>query len=145
MSKMSADDFVAATGPEENSKPRPLFTLSDRQVQWIMLVGFASVGYALYLRYLAIEFSHVALACDTGLKTALCTARSTATAIFRHSGFGIVALAGAILHVIHPSIVLLTIGVAAAGMGIVLYNVNLSGLAVGIMLLAFARPAPARD
>ena len=32
-----------------------------------MVVGFVTVGYALYLRYLAIELSTVALACDAGL------------------------------------------------------------------------------
>lgn len=143
---MTSDDTSPDIAPEVlDSAAKPLFKLSERQVQWIMLIGFSSVGYALYLRYLAVEFSHVALACDTGLKTALCTARSVATTIFRNSGFGLTALICAVLHLMHPSIVLLTIGVAAAGMGIVLYNVALSGLAVGIMLLAFARPAPARD
>jgi hypothetical protein len=42
-----------------------------------------------------------------------------------------------------PSIVLLTDGVIAAGLGIVLYKVVLSGLAVGLFILGFARPAPA--
>ena len=31
----------------------------------------------------------------------------------------------------------------AAGLGIVLYNVILSGLAIGLFILGFARPAPA--
>jgi hypothetical protein len=45
--------------------------------------------------------------------------------------------------VIRPSIVLLTGGIVAAGLGIVLYNVALSGLAIGLLILGFARPAPA--
>jgi len=119
------------------------FRLTAYQVQWLLVVGFVTVGYALYLRYLAIEFSGVALACDAGLQTALCKARSLATYLFRHSVFGVVALIIATLHVIRPSIVLLTGGLIAAGLGIVLYNAVLSGLAIGLLILGFARPAPA--
>ncbi len=119
------------------------FRLTPYQVQWLLIVGFVSVGYALYLRYLAIEFSTVALACDAGLRTVLCTSRSVATALFKNNVFGIVALVIATLHVIRPSIVLLTGGLIAAGLGIVLYNIVLSGLAVGLLILGFARPAPA--
>ena len=47
------------------------FRLTPYQVQWLLVVGFATVGYALYLRYLAIEFPTVALACEAGLQTIL--------------------------------------------------------------------------
>ena len=119
------------------------FRLTPYQVQWLLIVGFLTVGYALYLRYLAIEYSQVALACDAGLQTLLCKSRALATVLFKNSVFGIVALVIAILHVIRPSIVLLTGGIVAAGLGIVLYNVALSGLAIGLLILGFARPAPA--
>ena len=119
------------------------FRLTPYQVQWLLVVGFLTVGYALYLRYLAIEFSATALACDAGLQTLLCRARALATYLFRHSVFGIVAVIIATLHVIRPSIVLLTGGLIAAGLGIVLYNVALSGIAIGLLILGFARPAPA--
>jgi hypothetical protein len=33
--------------------------------------------------------------------------------------------------------------VVAAGLGIVLYNIVLAGLAIGLLILGFARPAPA--
>ena len=119
------------------------FRLTPYQVQFLLVVGFVTVGYALYLRYLAIEFSSMALACDAGLQTMLCKARLLATYLFRHSVFGIVALIIATLHVIRPSIVLLTGGLIVAGLGVVLYNVTLSGLAIGLLILGFARPAPA--
>jgi hypothetical protein len=122
---------------------RDPFRLTPYQVQWLMVVGFVTVGYALYVRYLAIELSTVTLACDAGLQSYLCKARSVATYLFRNSVFGIVAVIVAVLHVIRPSIVLLTIGLAAAGAGIVLYNVALSGIAIGLLILGFARPAPA--
>ena len=119
------------------------FRLSPYQVQWLLVVGFVTVGYALYLRYLAVEFSTVALACDAGLQTLVCKSRALATALFKNSVFGIVALVIATLHVLRPSIVLLTAGLVAACLGIVLYNITLSGLAIGLLILGFARPAPA--
>jgi hypothetical protein len=122
------------------------FRLTPYQVQWLLIVGFVTVGYALYLRYLAIEFSTVALACDAGQQasqTMLCKTRALATPLFRNSVFGTVAVVIAALHVIRPSIVLLTGGLIAAGFGIVLYNIGLSGLAIGLLILGFARPAPA--
>jgi hypothetical protein len=119
------------------------FRLTPYQVQWLMIVGFLTVGYALYLRYMAVEFSPVALACDAGLQTVLCKMRVLATALFKNSVFGIVALVIATLNLMRPSIVLLTGGLVAASLGIVLYNVGLSGLAIGLFILGFARPAPA--
>ena len=130
--------------PRHNSlmKKAP-FRLTPYQVQWLLIVGFTTVGYALYVRYLAIEFSTTSLACDAGLQTMLCKSRTLATYLFRNSVFGIVALVIAILHLIRPSIVLLTGGLIAAGFGVVLYNIGLCGLAIGLLILGFARPAPA--
>ena len=119
------------------------FRLTPYQVQFLLVVGFVTVGYALYLRYLAIEYSPAALACDAGLPSMLCKARTLATSLFKNSVFGIVALIIATLHVMRPSIFLLTGGLIAAGFGIVLYNIALSGIAVGLLILGFARPAPA--
>ena len=119
------------------------FRLTPYQVQFLLIVGFVTVGYALYLRYLAIELSPVALACDTGLQTMICKVRSVSTVLFKNSVFGIVALVIATLHVLRPSIFLLTLGIIAAGLGIVLYNVVLSGIAIGLLILGFSRPAPA--
>ncbi|HTO63349.1 MAG TPA: hypothetical protein VMM15_19070 [Bradyrhizobium sp.] len=119
------------------------FRLTPYQVQWLLVVGFATIGCALYLRYFAIEFSTTALACDAGLQTLICKARMVATPLFKNSVFGITALVIATLHVIRPSIVLMTGGLVAAGLGIVLYNIVLSGLAIGLLILGFARPAPA--
>ncbi|MET3907161.1 hypothetical protein ABID59_001492 [Bradyrhizobium sp. S3.3.6] len=119
------------------------FRLTPYQVQFLIVVGFVTVGWALYVRYLAVEFSQVSLACDAGLQTMICKARSVSTSLFKNSVFGIVALVIATLNLMRPSIVLLTLGVVAAGLGIVLYNIVLSGLAIGLLILGFARPAPA--
>jgi hypothetical protein len=133
-------DFIQ---PENVLVKKTPFRLTPYQVQFLLVVGFATVGYALYLRYLAIEFSTVALACDAGLPTLLCKTRILVTALFKNSVFGVVALVIAMLHIIRPSIVLLTGGLIAAGFGIVLYNIGLSGIAIGLLILGFARPAPA--
>src|SRR3569623_540929 len=119
------------------------FRLTPYQVQFLLIVGLVTVGYALYLRYFGVEFSQTSLACDAGLQTMMCKARAPATSLFKNSVFGIVALVIATLNLMLPSIVLLTLGVIAAGLGIVLYNIVLSGLAIGLLILGFARPAPA--
>jgi hypothetical protein len=119
------------------------FRLTPYQVQFLLVVGFVTVGYAFYLRYLAVELSTVALACDAGLQSMLCKMRALATYLFKNSVFGISALIIATLHVMRPSILLLTLGLIAAGFGIVLYNIQLSGIAIGLLILGFARPAPA--
>lgn len=119
------------------------FRLTPYQVQWILVVGFLAIGYALYLRYMAIEFAPVRLECEAGLQTMLCKTRLTTTYLFKNYVFGITALVIALLHVIRPSIVTLTAGLIAACFGIVLYNIGLSGVAIGLLILGFSRPAPA--
>lgn len=119
------------------------FRLTALQVQWILVVGFLTVGYALYLRYMAIEFTQVRLECEGGLQTMLCKTRVLMTYLFKSYVFGIVAMIVAVLHLIRPSIVTLTVGLVAACFGIVLYNIGLSGVALGLLILGFARPAPA--
>ena len=119
------------------------FRLTPFQVQWILVVGFLAIGYAIYLRYMAIEFTQVRLECEAGLQTMLCKTRILMTYLFKSYVFGIVAMIVAVLHLIRPSIVTLTAGLVAACFGIVLYNIGLSGVAIGLLILGFARPAPA--
>ncbi len=119
------------------------FRLTALQVQWILIVGFLTIGYALYLRYMAIEFTQVRLECEAGLQTMLCKTRILMTYLFKSYVFGIVAMIVAVLHLIRPSIVTLTVGLVATCFGIVLYNIGLSGVALGLLILGFARPAPA--
>lgn len=123
-------------------KKKP-FRLTPYQVQWLMVVGFLSLGYAFYIRYMMIEFSQFALACDAASLTTSCSIRSLATYLFKNSVFGIAALVIATLNLMRPSIVLVTVGLVAVCFGIVLYNVALSGIAAGMLILGLARPAPA--
>jgi hypothetical protein len=122
---------------------RPLFLPTARQTNWILAVGFLSVGEALYLRYLAIENSTVSLACQAGLDTWLCSTFRLTIVLFNHQVFGAIALAAALLNLLRPSLVLVTVALAAAAFGIVLHNADLSALAAGILILSLARRAPA--
>jgi len=124
---------------------RRLFLPTARQINWLLVIGFVSIGYALYLRYLAIEQSSVGLSCDAGLNTWLCLSRKVATALFNNTVFGIAALIAAVLNLIRPSLVLFAIVLITGGMGIVLYNVATSALAIALLILSFARPAPATE
>lgn len=121
---------------------RPLFRPSARAVNWLLVVGFVSLGYGMYLRYLAIELPSVGLACDGGLATWLCASRKLVMVLFNNMVFGYAALAVALLNLIRPSLVLFAVALAAAAFGLVMYNAGLSALAVGILALSFARPAP---
>lgn len=116
------------------------FLPTARQLNWLLVVGFLSVGYALYLRYLAIEQSAVGLACDAGLTTWLCFTRKIVTTLFGYSVFGVLALALALLNLARPSMALLLSALAVTGFGIVLYNVGLSSLAAALLIAGFARP-----
>lgn len=121
-----------------------LFFPTPQQMYVVIAAGFVSVGYALYLRYLAVELSSVGLACQAGAATWLCFTRGIVIALFTHDVFGWTALAASILTLIRPSIVPFTVALVAGGFGIVLYNVSLSALALSLLVLSLARPAPAR-
>jgi hypothetical protein len=122
-----------------------LFLPSARATNGLLIVGFLSLGYALYLRYLAVEQASVGLACAAGLDSWLCFSRRIATALFTNSVFGFAALIVAVLNLLRPSLVLFALALSLACFGIVLYNGGLSALAVGLLVLSLARRAPAPD
>ena len=123
-------------------RPMKLFLPSARATNYLLIVGFCSLGYALYMRYLAIEQSTVGLACAAGLDTWLCYSRRIVIALFEHSVFGTGALVVAALNLLRPSLILFAVALAFACLGIVLYNIALSALAFGLLALSFARRAP---
>jgi hypothetical protein len=117
------------------------FMPSAAALNWVIAIGFVSLGYAMYLRYLVIEQSRVGIACDTGLETWLCLSRTVASALFDNQVFGWTALGAAVLTLIRPSVPLFTIGLVASAFGMVLYNAALSGLAAALLIMCLARPA----
>jgi len=122
-----------------------LFLPTARQTNWLLIVGFVALGEALYLRYLAIEYTQVSLACRDGLNTWLCSTFRLTVVLFEHSVFGWVALAAAVLNLLRPSLALVSLTLAAAAFGLVLHNAGLAGLAVALLILSLARPAPAAE
>jgi hypothetical protein len=124
---------------------RPLFAPTARQTNWLIAIGLVSLGYAMYLRYQAIELTSVGLACAAGPETWLCWTRKIVTALFENSVFGAVALIVAALNFIRPHLLLFSIALAAAAFGVVLHNAVLSGLAAGLLIMSFARPVPAAE
>ena len=55
------------------------------------------------------------------------------------------ALIIAAINLLRPSLLLFGLALATACFGVVLYNVNLSALAVGLLVLSLARRAPEPD
>jgi hypothetical protein len=121
---------------------RPLFLPTPRQVVFLGAIGLAALACGFYLRYQVIEQASVGIACEAGQLSWTCSNRRTAIALFNASAFGWTALAASALNLIRPSVVLCAIALAASGFGIVLYNVALSSLAVALLILSLARPAP---
>jgi hypothetical protein len=124
---------------------RPLYLPTARQTNWLLIIGFAALGQALYIRYNAIENTNVSLACQAGLNTWFCDTVKLSMVLFKHEVFGAVALAVALLNLLRPSIVLTAIALAVSAFGVVLHNADLAALAAGIVILSLARPAPAPE
>src|SRR5262249_6781685 len=111
------------------------FRPSAAQTCWLLIVGFLAVGEALYLRCLAIDHAPASLACQGRPNTWLCTSFHAVILLYNKSVFGWVALVAALLNLIRPSIMLMSVAIAAAGMGLVLHNAGLSGFAAGLLIL----------
>jgi hypothetical protein len=122
-----------------------LFLPTARQINWLLPITLLALGEALYLRYLAIEYAPVSLACQAGLDTWLCATFRLTIILYNHSVFGWVALGAALLNLLRPSVLLVALALAATAFGVVLHNANLAGVAAALLLLSLARPAPAAE
>ena len=122
---------------------RKLFLPSARTLAILTALGLGALACSFYMRYFAIQNTEVGLACQAGVNSWLCTVRRLTIALYEHSIFGIVALGVALVNLLRPTVSLFAFALIAAGLGIVLYNVALSGLAVAVLILSFARRAPA--
>jgi hypothetical protein len=122
---------------------RGLFRPTGRQWVVIIPVGLLALGCAFYMRYGVIQNTPTGLACDAGLASLLCRTRSLTIITYQNGGFGAVALVAGAINLWRPHAALFIISMIAAALGIVLYNVVLSGLAVALVILSLARPAAA--
>ena len=126
-------------------EPHKLFLPSARATNVLLIIGFGALGYALYVRYMGIEQSGVGLACNAGLDTWMCTQRRIIAALFDRSLFGATAVVLAAIHLLRPTLVIFALALAIALIGVVLYNIVLSALAIGLLVLSFARRVPEPD
>jgi hypothetical protein len=122
---------------------RALFLPTARQTNWLLIVTLLSLGEAMYLRYTVMENSTASIACYGGLDTWLCSTFRVALVLTKYEVFGGVAVAAAVVNLLRPSLVLTAVALAAAAFGVVLHNADLAALAVGVLILSLARPAPA--
>jgi hypothetical protein len=126
-------------------KASKLFLPSPRATNVLLIVGFCSLGYALYIRYTALEVSQVGLACAAGADTWLCFSRRIINVLREYSVFGIASLLVAALNLLRPSLVVFAVALSIACLGVVFYNTLLSSLAIGLLVLSLARRAPEPD
>src|SRR5262249_8784329 len=128
-----------------SSMQSQLFLPTARQTNWLLLLALLSLGEALYLRYLAIEYAQVSLACQAGLDTWLCATFRLVIVLFNYSVFGWHRVGAGLLNFVRPSVLLGAVALAATGFGLVLHNANLAGVAAALLMLSLARPAPAAE
>lgn len=121
---------------------RSLFLPTPRQTIVLAALALASLGHALFIRYYAIEQTSVALACQASADTMVCMSSRLLLALHIPPSLGIAALIAALLNLARPSVVLCAAALVAAGHGLVIYNTALSALAVALLVLSLARPAP---
>jgi len=122
-----------------------LFLPSARAAIVLLIIGAVALGGALSMRYGAIERADIGLSCTARSDTWFCASRQALVTLFVHSVFGWAALAIAAFNLCRPSSALFALALAASCLGLVLYNVGLSALAAGLLVLSLARPAPATD
>jgi hypothetical protein len=122
---------------------RGLFRPTGRQWAVIIPVGLLALGCAFYMRYGVIQNTPTGLACDAGLLSLLCRTRSATILAYQYGGFGALALIAATINLWRPQLSFFLVGLTACALGIVLYNVVLSGLAAALLILSLARPAAA--
>ena len=122
-----------------------LFLPSPHATNTLLVIGFCSLGYALYIRYTALEISQVGLACAADPNTWLCFSRRVVTILHQYYVFGAAALLVAALNLLRPSLVLFAVALSIACLGAVLYNTTLSALALGLLVLSLARRIPEPD
>ena len=123
--------------------PTRSFLPSPRATNFLVAVGFMSFGYAMYVRYMLIEASPVALECDAGLAAAHCTVRTISMFLFQNQLFGIAAFVLAAVHLLRPNIYAFAAALGLTGFGLVLYNNGCAAIAFALLVVSFARPVAA--
>jgi predicted neutral ceramidase superfamily lipid hydrolase len=128
--------------PHARSTGLKLFLPSRREALVIALLGAASLGTALFLRYGIIQNTPLGLACEAGEASLTCKVRLAVILMFVWNVFGWGALAAAAIQLFRPNVLVFGVGLVFALAGLVLYNTGASALAIALLLLSLARPVP---
>ena len=128
--------------PDAETHQPKLFLPSLRGAAVLAVIALAALGAALVLRYAIIQNSAIGVACEAGEESLTCTVRLAVILMFVRGIFGWVALAAAGVQLLRPNIVAFGTGLVFALLGLVLYNTRISALAVALLVLSLARPAP---
>src|SRR5262245_53202661 len=110
------------------------FRPTRRSWFWLGAVALAAFGIAFYLRYGLIQNTQLGYSCAAGEASLACAVRSLTIPLFNFDAFGVAALVVAGFQLCRPNVVTFGIGLAAAALGLVLYNTRLSGLAMALLI-----------
>lgn len=121
---------------------RTLFVPSKGDAAVLGLLALAALALALFFRYAVIENTPLGLACEAGEESLVCAGRLGVVFLFMWNVFGIAAIITACFQLWRPDARVFGLSLVFALLGLVLYNSRLSGLAVALLVLSLARPAP---
>jgi hypothetical protein len=120
------------------------FVPTARQTNSLILLAFAALVLAFYLRHSIIDSQPLIAACTAGAVRASCPMRVFLIELTEMQFFGGLALVAAILHLIRPRLGMFAIALVATSFGLLLANAGPAAFAAGLLIIAFARPAHAR-
>jgi hypothetical protein len=125
-----------------NSNARALFVPSKTDAAVLATLALAALALALFFRYAVIENTPLALSCEAGEGSLTCHVRLAVILLFTWNVFGVVAMVAAAIQTWRPNVTAFGIGLVFAMLGLGLYNTRLSALAIALLVLSLARPAP---
>lgn len=134
--------FTMTTEPEAQAAQPALFLPSKRAGAVLAALGVAALGTALFLRYGIIQNTAIGLACEAGEASLTCKIRLAVILMFIQNTFGWMAMIAAGVQLWRPNLVAFGTGLVFALSGLVLYNTRAAALAVALLVLSLARPAP---
>lgn len=119
-----------------------MFLPNPRQTNLALAFAFSALFCAFAIRHFVIGTREVELACAAGLPEAICFLRRAAIDFRDTQLFGGLALITAAYHLWRPDFRFFLTALIAAMFGLMLYNTALSAVAIGLLILSFARPVP---
>lgn len=120
-----------------------LFMPSARQASVLVLLGCATLGCGLYLRLSVLGDLELAAACEAGQPHAVCVLRRIGLEFQELQLFAGAAIATAAYHFFRPSLSVFAAALVASLLGLAMGNASVSAFAVALLVMSFARPAPA--